>query len=550
MSSIKENIPDDDVAYFGTTNYRGEERKFGIKLNDRRKHMYVVGKTGMGKTTLLENLAAQDIRRGHGMAFVDPHGESSEKLLDFVPAERINDVVYFNPADTDWPIAFNILEYVDEEYRNVVADGLVNVFKKLWADSWGPRLEYILRNAILALLENPGNTILGVTRMLVDATFRKKILRGVKDPVVKSFWTQEFTGYSERMMGEALSPIQNKVGQFLANSMIRNILGQPKSTISMDEIINDGKILLLNLSKGKLGEIASHLLGSMFITKIQVAAMGRARIKSEDRRDFFLYVDEFQNFTTESFANILSEARKYKLNLVIAHQYIGQLEIDGSTVVRDAVFGNVGTIILFRVGAMDAEFIIKEFEPIFLENDLVNLPFASIYLKLMIDGVSSDAFSANTLPPLFEPEGNADKIIKVSRERYARKREIVEERIMKWSEVAGGGGQQDQGQGRKKKKRKKDSGRREEPREDASQHVPRKFSKDEMPVARGVSLGAALEHTVDFKGNKKDKKRRKRPKRKPKSGKSRKKNEKVQKRGANAVDHSSEIDILKDRGII
>lgn len=425
-----------EVTFFAETNFRGERRKFGIKLDDRRRHIYAIGKTGMGKTNFLERLAISDIQNGFGMAFIDPHGDSAEKLIDFVPPARTNDLIYFNPADTEYPIAFNVLEYVDEEYRNVVADGLLGVFKKLWADSWGPRLEYILRNAILALLEAPGNTLLGVTRILVDTAFRKKIVKQVTDPVVKAFWNQEFPAYSDKQRVEAIAPIQNKVGQFLSNAMIRNIVGQPKSTIDMAEIMNTGKILILNLSKGKIGEETSHLLGSMMVTKIQVAAMARARLKAEERKDFFLYVDEFQNFATESFASILSEARKYKLNLAIAHQFIGQLETGRSTVLRDAIFGNVGTMIIFRVGAKDAIFLEKEFEPTIMATDMVNLPKYNTYLRLMIDGVASQPFSATVLPPIENPPGRNEVVIKVSRERWAKSREVVEDRIMRWSGVS------------------------------------------------------------------------------------------------------------------
>jgi len=429
----KNMINDQEIVPFAKTNYRGQERKFGVKIDDRRRHMYVIGKTGMGKTTLLENMAIADIQAGRGIAIVDPHGQFADKMLDFVPPERINDVIYFNPADYDYPIAFNIFERVDQQYKHLIADGLVGVFKKIWADSWGPRLEYILRNSILALLDYPSSTLLGVTRMLVDKSYRKKVVQKIQDPVVRSFWVNEYANYSENFRNEAISPIQNKVGQFLSSSLIRNIIGQPQSAINLREIMDNGKILLMNIAKGKVGEENSALLGAMMITKIQMAAMSRANIAEEERRDFYLYIDEFQNFSTESFANILSEARKYRLNLIMAHQYITQME----ETVRDAVFGNVGTIICFRVGAMDAEFLEPEFQPIFTQLDLVNLTKFEIYLKLMIDGVASNAFSAATLPPIEKevkiyPESR-EKIIRVSRERYASDRATVEEKINRWS---------------------------------------------------------------------------------------------------------------------
>ncbi len=427
-----ENQP---ITLLGETDFRNQKRRFGIKPGDRQRHVYVVGKTGTGKTTLLENMAKQDIQSGKGVAIVDPHGEFAEKMIDFVPSSRINDVIYFNPVDTEFPIAFNVMEKVDAEHRHLVASGLVGVFKKIWAESWGPRLEYVLRNAVLALLEYPGSTLLGIMRLLVDKEYRARVMEKVKDPVVKSFWVDEFSKYKGNFEVEAISPIQNKVGQFLTNPMIRNIVGQTKSTIDLRKAMDEGKILIMNLSKGLIGEDASALLGAMMITKLQLAAMSRVDMPEAERRDFYLYVDEFQNFATDSFANILSEARKYRLCLTLAHQYIGQLITDSSTRVKDAVFGNVGTMIVFRVGAEDAEFLEKEFSPEFMAPDLVGLGFAQIYLKLMIDGFSSRPFSATTLPPISrEEKSSREKIAKVSRERYGGlSRDEVEEKIARWS---------------------------------------------------------------------------------------------------------------------
>lgn len=393
--------------------------------------MYVIGKTGMGKTNMLENLAIQDIRNGHGVCFIDPHGDSAEKLISMIPSERVNDVVYFNPGDQDFPIAFNVMEQVDPRFRPLVASGLIGVFQKLWADSWGPRLEYILRNAILALLEYPGSTLLGVMRILIDKKYRSRVINHISDPVVKAFWADEFSKWNERVLQEVISPIQNKVGQFLTSPLIRNVIGQTHSAFNVRDIMDQKKILIMNLAKGRIGEDNAALMGAMMITKIQLAAMGRVDIPDErDREDFYLYVDEFQNFATESFANILSEARKYRLNLILANQYIAQLEEP----VRDAVFGNAGTIVSFRVGAADAEVLEKEFEPVFMMNDIVNLPKYQIYIKLMIDGIAGDAFSATTLPPIVRlEEDSTEKVIAVSRERYASKREDVEEKIATWS---------------------------------------------------------------------------------------------------------------------
>ena len=418
------------ITYFGKTNFRGQEHIFGIKREDRRRHMYVIGKTGMGKTTLLENMIISDIINGHGLAVVDPHGDLAEEILNFIPASRVNDVIYFNPADIDYPIAFNVMEHVDPKYRHLIASGLIGVFKKIWADSWGPRLEYLLRNTILALLEYPDSTLLGVPRLLIDDDYRKKVVSKISDPVVKTFWMDEFTKYSKQFTVEAISPIQNKVGQFLSSSLVRNIVSQPHSSIDMRDIMDNKKILIVNLSKGRIGEDYSALLGAMIITKIQLAAMGRVDMPESERQDFYLYVDEFQNFATDSFAGILSEARKYRLDLIVAHQYIGQLE----ETVSDAIFGNVGTIVSFRVGATDAEFLEKEFEPIFMMNDLVNLAKYDMYLKLMIDGVSGDAFSATSLSPIeVTAKSDPEKIIRVSRERYTQKREAVEDRVARWS---------------------------------------------------------------------------------------------------------------------
>jgi CxxC-x17-CxxC domain-containing protein len=424
-----------EINFFAKTNFRNREVSFGIKRDDRRRHMYVIGKTGMGKSNLLKNMAIQDIRNGEGVCVVDPHGEFAEKMLKAVPASRMNDVVYFNPSDAEFPIAFNILESVDDDKKNLVASGMMGVFKKIWPDVWSARMEYILNNTILALLDYPGSTMLGVNRMMMDLDYRKRVYPKIKDPVVKSFWINEFDKWEDKFRKEAVAAIQNKVGQFLSSSVIRHIVGQPKSTIDMRDIMDSGKILIVNLSKGRIGEDSMRLLGGMIITKIQLGAMGRVDMPEDQRKDFYLYVDEFQNFATESFANILSEARKYHLNLILAHQYIGQLIFDGNTTVRDAVFGNVGTIVSFRVGAEDAEHLEKEFEPVFMMNDIVNLSKYHIYLKLMIDGVAGDAFSATTLAPLdlSDTIGSEETVIRVTRERYGKAKADVEERIARWS---------------------------------------------------------------------------------------------------------------------
>jgi len=431
---------ENEITILAETTFRNKRTKFGIKTDDRRRHIYITGKTGMGKTVLLENMAIQDIQRGHGVAVVDPHGEFAEKMLDFVPPNRVNDVVYFNPADAKHPIAFNVMEKVDPDHRHLVASGLMGAFKKIWAGLWSSRMEYILHNTILALLEYPGTTLLGINRMLADKDYRDKVIERIKDPAIKSFWTNEFAKYPDRFREEAVAPIQNKIGQFISAPLIRNIIGQVKSSINMREIMDKGKILIVNLSKGRVGEDASNLLGALVITKLQLAAMERVNVPEKERRDFYLYVDEFQNFATDAFASILSEARKYRLCLILAHQYIAQLdemtEKGKNTKVRDAIFGNVGTIVSFRVGAADAEFLEKEFLPEFNADNLVNLDKYNIYLKLMIDGAASKAFSAITLSPFPKPEkSHRDKIIKISQERYAGSKEEIEEKLAKWSEA-------------------------------------------------------------------------------------------------------------------
>lgn len=420
---------DNPVVLFGETNFRNKRVTFGIKMDDRRRHMYVIGKTGMGKSELLKNIAIQDIQDGRGLAFIDPHGDPVEDLFDYIPVDRIKDVIYINPADLEYPIAFNVMEQVDPDKRHLVADGVMGVFKKIWVDVWSPRMEYILNNTILALLEVPDATLLGINRMLAEKSYRANVVSQLTDPVVKAFWAEEFAKYTDRFASEATAAIQNKVGQFVSSTLIRNIIGQPKSTLDMRKIMDEGKILLINISKGRIGEDASRLLGALIITKIQLAAMSRVDIPERERRDFVTIVDEFQNFATASFANILSEARKYHLSLMVAHQYVAQMD-EG---VRDAVFGNVGTIVTFRVGAEDAELLEKELAPEFMATDIVNLGKRQIYLKLMIDGVASRAFSAMTMDTIKRlPISYREQIIDYSREHYSARREDVENAIAKW----------------------------------------------------------------------------------------------------------------------
>ncbi|HEY6021133.1 MAG TPA: type IV secretion system DNA-binding domain-containing protein, partial [Candidatus Paceibacterota bacterium] len=423
------------ITYFAATNSRGTSTPFGIKRKDRARHMYIIGKTGMGKSTLLENMAIQDIRNGEGIAFIDPHGSTADRIMEYVPANRIKDVVYFAPFDMDYPVAFNVMEDVGYDKRHLVVSGLLAAFRKIWVDAWSARMEYILSNTLLALLEYEGSTLLDVNRMLINKAFRKKVVENVTDPIVKSFWVDEFANYTDRYTQDATPAIQNKVGQFTSNPLIRNIVGQPKSSFDIRKLMDEKKILIMNLSKGRVGEVNATLLGSMLVTKIYLAAMSRADVPMptlQQLPNFYFYVDEFQNFANESFSDILSEARKYKLNLIIAHQYVEQMEEE----VRDAVFGNVGTTVAFRVGPFDAETLETVFEPQFTATDLVNLGFAQIYLTLMIDGVGSPPFSATTLPPFDPPPDTfVPQVLDMSRLQFGKPRAEVEEAIRRWHEV-------------------------------------------------------------------------------------------------------------------
>ena len=425
----------DKVTYFGETDSRGRRVPFGIRSTDRLRHFYVIGKTGMGKSTILENMAVQDIKNGEGLCFIDPHGKSADLIMEYVPQERLKDVIYFAPFDIENPIAFNVMEDVGPDKRHLVVNGLMSAFKKLFGEeSFSDRMQYILQNTILALLEYPGSTMLGINRMLTDKTYRDKVVANVTDTSVKAYWTQEFANYTERFAAEATPAIQNKIGQFTANPLVRNIIGQSKSSFDFRKVMDEKKIIIANLSKGRVGEANANLLGAMLITKIYLAAMSRAdqnEVAMSKLPNFYLYVDEFQNFANESFADIFSEARKYKLNLTIAHQYIEQMDEE----VRDAVFGNVGTMCSFRVGSYDAEVLEKEFAPTFTAEDMVNLGKYQLYLKLMIDGVASQPFSATTLPPIQKPEiSYFDDIIANSRTVFARPRGEVEKMIVDWHE--------------------------------------------------------------------------------------------------------------------
>jgi hypothetical protein len=420
-----------EVTYIGKTDFRNSMTPFGIKAIDRTKHMYIIGKTGTGKSTFLENMILQDIRNGNGLAFIDPHGGSAERLLDYIPEDRIKDVIYLNPSDTDFPVAFNPLEDTDPERRPLVVDGLMTVFKKIWPEAFSGRMEYILNNTMLALLEYPNPTLLSINRFLTDKDFRKRVVANIQDPTVKNAW-EELGRWDDKRWSEATGALINKVGQFTTNPLVRNIVGQPQSTFDFRKAMDERKIIIINLSKGKIGEQNQPLFGAMLITKIYLAAMSRAELSAavmDKMPPFYFYVDEFQNFANDSFANILSEARKYKLCLTVANQYVAQME----ETIRDAVFGNMGTTVAFRVGPLDSELLEKVFTPVFTANDLENLQFGQFYVTLQIDNMGSRPFSALTMGPLDRVEvSHRAAVIAESQKQFSRPRKDVEDEIIEW----------------------------------------------------------------------------------------------------------------------
>lgn len=419
-----------DVSMFGITNYHNTYVPFGIKREDRRRHLYVVGKSGTGKSKLLELLIQDDIKAGHGIGVLDPHGDLVDNILRMVPEERKKDVVVFDPSDTEFPIAFNPLEKVDEKFKMQITIGFIDIFKKLFGNNWSDRLEHVLRYTTLALLDSPNTSVLSILKMLTDKNYRQTIVARIQDSVVKNFWVNEFAGWSEKFDAEAITPLLNKVGQLVSTNMIRNIIGQPKNSFNIREIMDGKKILLMKVSKGLLGEENAQLIGSMIITKIYQAAMARADMHQEDRRDFYFYVDEFQNFATDTFSEILSEARKYRLCMTIAHQYVGQL----SDLIKKTVFGNVGSIISFRVGADDAVTLAEEYTPIFNVRDIINLGVREFYLKMSINGELSEAFSGKTLDMVFPETDISREVMEHSRKLYCVPKANVEKRLESWDE--------------------------------------------------------------------------------------------------------------------
>lgn len=405
-----------DLNFFASTEFKNKQTIFGIKSKDRRRHVYIIGKTGAGKSTLIANMAINDMRNKKGFCIIDPHGDLCQVLLDYIPSYRVNDIIYLDPSDHERAFSINPLEVSEPHQKELVVSGIVSIFNKLYGHSWGPRLEYILRNTLMSIIEMPDATLLMVPEMLANDNFRAKVVANLQDPVLKSFWENEFANYTDRLKAESIMPIQNKVGQFVSSMVIRNIIKNPKSTIDLQKVMDEGKIVLVNLSQGKLGEDNAALLGAMLITKIQLAAMNRVTQREEDRRDFYLYVDEFQNFATSSFVKILSEARKYRLNLILANQYIAQVPED----VRSAIFGNAGTMMSFLIGAEDAPFMAKEFSERFEEKDLLSLGNYQTIIKLAIDNISQNPFLAQTLPLPRSVTQNREKAIRSSKERYTR----------------------------------------------------------------------------------------------------------------------------------
>ncbi len=405
-----------------------EPTPFELSAADRRHHVYIIGKTGAGKTTLIRNLLVQDIAAGHGVGLIDPHGDLADELLDHIPPWRADHLIYFNPADLDFPISLNLLANVPADDRHLVASGMISAFKSIWRDSWGPRLEYILYNALAALLECPNTTLLGVNQLLTDPTYRRWVVNQVRDPFIRAFWTDEYDSYDARFQREAIAPIQNKLGQFLLNPVLRNMLGQVRNRVDFPFIIDNQRIFIANLAKGSLGHDKSSLLGCLLTSQFQLAAMQRVTQTESDRRDFYLFIDEFQNFTTDAFTSILSEARKYRLCLTLSHQYIEQLAIP----TRQAVFGNVATLVSFQVGFADAEALEKEFGLSFAAQHFIDLDRYEVLARTLNEGVPIEPFRGKSFPPIENRIGRRRKLIQHSRTRFSTQRSIVEKQLGRW----------------------------------------------------------------------------------------------------------------------
>ncbi len=421
----------DDSIIIGINDRWSTPRLFGISPADQRQHIYILGKSGSGKTTLLRNLVLQHIAAGHGVGLIDPHGDLAEELLDNFPPSRADHLVYFNPGDIEFPVGLNLLANVAPDDRHLVASGIVGAFKGIWRDSWGPRLEYILYNAIAALLDCPNTSLLGVNRLLTDDAYRAWVVRQVKDQFIRDFWQTEYAGYETRFRREAIVPIQNKLGQFLLNPVVRNILGQVRNKVSIPFVMDNQRVFIANLAKGRLGHDKSNLLGSLLATQFQLSAMARITQAEQERRDFYLVIDEFQNFSTDAFAMMLAEARKFRLCLTLCHQFVDQL----SEPVRRAIFGNVGTLVSFRIGNTDAEVLEKEFGEDFRAQQFVDLDRYEVIVRLLQNGENLPPFHAKTLAPLEKHTGRREKLIALSRERFATPRAVVEDKLNRWLEA-------------------------------------------------------------------------------------------------------------------
>ena len=422
-----------NVLSFGLTNFHNQQIPFGLLRQDRARHLYVVGKSGTGKSKLLELLIATDIKEGKGVCVMDPHGDLVDAVIKHVPKERVNDVIYFNPMDIDFPIAFNPMQAVTPELKLRVTIGFIEIFKKLFGSNWTPRLEHVLRQTTLALLDSKGTTVFSILKMLSDKNYRQKIVAKIEDAVVKNFWVNEFAAWSEKFDNEAITPLLNKVGQLVSTNLIRNIIGQQFNTFNIRQVMDNQKIMLVKLNKGLLGEENAQILGAMMITKIEQAALERADTAEEERKEFYLYCDEFQYFATNTFAEILSEARKYRLSLTVAHQYMGQLD----NFVRTTIFGNIGTIVSFRVGAEDASILEKEFNPVFKTRDIINLAVREFYIKMSVKGETRDAFSGTTMDCVTPTKHFKDDVVEFSRKTFSKPKQEVEELLRKWDESGG-----------------------------------------------------------------------------------------------------------------
>ncbi|NBX86509.1 MAG: DUF87 domain-containing protein [Proteobacteria bacterium] len=418
-----------EVCLFGETNYRNKRMRFGFLRGDRRRHLYIIGKSGSGKSKMMELLIKSDVLGGHGVCVLDPHGELVDDVLAFVPPERAQDVIVFDPADGEFPIAFNPLAQTGGSYKAQLTIGLIDIFKKLFSAEWNPRLEHLLRHILLALLDTPHTTLLSIEKMLSSKEYRRVIVENIQDPNIKQFWVNDFAGWNEKYTNDAINPLINKIGQLSSNVAVRNILGQPDMRFDVRQVMDEQKILLIKLPKGLIGEEVTSLLGAMMVTKIYQAAMQRADMDEAKRKDFYFYIDEFQNFSTDTFANILAEARKYRLNMTIAHQYLGQL----NEIIKKTVFGNVGSMVVFRTGAEDAAVFADELAPRFNEHDIMNLSTRDFYAKMSVGGEMQDAFSGHTLDMPKATTSHAGAIVQASRQAYARPVAAVNQMLANWS---------------------------------------------------------------------------------------------------------------------